>query len=422
MNLIKLSWKNLTSKPLAMLLSLVLFALGVGLISLLFLISHQLDEKFQKNLAGIDLVVGAKGSPLQLILNSMYHVDAPTGNITIGEAKAFLRPGHPLIKKAVPLSVGDSYKTYRIIGTNHDLLGLYEAEIAEGKIWEADFEVTIGAAIADLLGLKIGAEFHSSHGFVSDGINEHTDSEPFKVVGILKPSGSVVDQLILTNTSSIWKVHGSHDMGGPQAMPKAMEDSTIVKAPMTGTLLDHPEEEITSILIQYSKRNMQTLNMGRNINENTDMMAAMPAYEVNRLFNMMGAGEQLLKMVAIIIVFVSGLSIFISLFDSLRDRRYELALMRVMGASKAKLFFLIILEGIILAVIGFVMGIILSHLGMTILSNYMEASYRYSFSGSTFLIEEFFLLLGALGIGLIAAIIPAIQASNTDISDTLTDS
>lgn len=399
-----------------MLLSIVLFALGVGLISLLFLLNRQLEEKFQKNLAGIDLVIGAKGSPLQLILNSMYHVDAPTGNITIGEARAFLREGHPLIKTAVPLSVGDSYKTYRIIGTNHKILALYEAEIGSGKLWEADFEVTIGATLADVLGLKIGDEFHSSHGFVSDGMNEHSDSEPFKVVGILQATGSVIDQLILTNTASIWKVHSSHDMGGTE------EQQDTVHTPKTGTILDHPEEEITSILIQFSKRNMQTLNMGRNINENTDMMAAMPAYEINRLYNMMGAGEKLLRMVAIVIVFVSGLSIFIALFDSLRDRKYELALMRVMGAFKSELFLLIILEGLILAVIGFLIGILLSHIGMSVLSNYMEASYRYSFSGTTFLLEELYLLFGALVIGLLAALIPAIQASNTDISDTLTDS
>ena len=422
MNSLKLSWKNLTSKPLAMLLSVVLFALGVGLISLLLLLNRQLEEKFEKNLAGIDLVIGAKGSPLQLILNAMYHVDAPTGNISIGEAKAFLREGHPLIKTAVPISVGDSYKTYRIIGTNHKILGLYEAEAGSGALWKEDFEVTIGATLAAVLGLKIGDEFHSSHGFVSDGINEHTDSEPFKVVGVLKPTGSVIDQLILTNTSSIWKVHGSHDMGGPPSEEIETKDSSTVVAAKTGTLLDHPEEEITSILIQYSKRNMQTLNMGRNINENTDMMAAMPAYEINRLRNMMGAGEQLLSMVAIVIVFVSGLSIFIALFDSLRDRKYELALMRVMGASKVNLFFLIILEGVILAIIGFVIGITLSHLGVNILSNYMESNYRYSFSGSEFLISELYLLFGALGIGIVAALIPAIQASSTDISDTLTDS
>ncbi len=419
MNIFLLSWKNLISKPLAMLLSLILFALGVGLISFLLVLNKQLEEKFEKNDAGIDLVIGAKGSPLQLILNSMYHIDAPTGNITVGEAKAFLREGHPLIKTAVPLSVGDSYKTYRIIGTNHKILGLYDAKVEKGNLWKNDFEVSIGVTIADVLGLKVGDEFHSSHGFVSDGINEHDDVQPFKVVGILAPTGSVIDQLILTNTSSIWKVHSGHDT--PESSSEAI-DTNALATPKTGTVLDHPNEEITSVLLQFSKRNMQTLNLGRNINENTDMMAAMPSYEINRLMNMMGAGEQLLKMVAFIIVFVSGLSIFISLFDSLKDRKYELALIRVMGASKGKLFFMVVLEGIILAIVGFIIGIILSHVGMSILANFMESSYRYSFSGAVFLKEEILLLLGALGIGILAAIIPAIQASNTDISDTLTDS
>lgn len=419
MNLIKLSWKNLTSKPLAMLLSLLLFALGVGLISLLFLINHQLEEKFQKNLAGIDLVIGAKGSPLQLILNSMYHVDAPTGNITIGEAKAFLRDGHPLIKMAVPISVGDSYRSYRIVGTNHNIIELYAAELASGQLWKNDFEVTIGATLAEELGLKVGEEFFSSHGFVSDGMNEHTDTEPFKVVGILAPNGSVVDQLILTNTQSIWAVHAGHE--DHESEPMA-DSSAIAVEHDHDNLLAHPDEEITSVLLQFSKRNMQTLSLGRNINENTDMMAASPAYEINRLYSMMGAGEQLLRLVAGVIIFVSGLSIFIALFDSLRDRRYELALMRVMGATKDKLFILIILEGLILAVLGYVIGIILSHVGMEILARYMESSYRYSFSGAIFLPKELLLLVGALVIGLLAALIPAIQASKTDISDTLTDS
>ena len=101
MNLVRLSWKNLTNKPWAMLLSVVLFALGVGLISLLFLLEKQLQDNFEKNLAGIDLVIGAKGSPLQLILSSMYHIDAPTGNVALKDAKPFLNPNHPLIGQAL---------------------------------------------------------------------------------------------------------------------------------------------------------------------------------------------------------------------------------------------------------------------------------------------------------------------------------
>ena len=159
--------------------------------------------------------------------------------------------------------------------------------------------------------------------------------------------------------------------------------------------------------------------MQRNINENTEMQAATPAFEINRLYSMMGTGTDALQMLAYVIVFVSGLSIFISLFSSLRERKYELALMRVMGSSPGKLFVLIILEGLILAVLGYLIGIALSHIGMEILAKYMSDAYRYSFSGAMFLKEELYLLLGALGIGFIAAIIPAMQAKNTDISRTL---
>lgn len=423
MNVLLLSWKNLINKPLSMLLSLVLFALGVGLISLLLLLNTQIQEKFDKNLAAIDLVIGAKGSPLQLILCSMYHIDSPTGNISIKEAKPFLNPKHPLIKRAVPLSLGDSHKGYRIVGTLPSFLELYNAEVGQGKLWENDFDVTLGAGVAMDLNLKVGDKFHSSHGFVLDDNLVHDDGTMFKVVGILSPTGSVADQLILTNTQSIWK---THDHGGPSEEGHEDHDheheghdhsEEVPKA-----LIEYEDQQITTLLVQFKNRNFQTLNMARSINENTDMQAANPPIEINRLHAMVGVGEDALQFLAFIIVFVSGLSIFISLFDSLRDRRYELALMRVMGASRLKLFSLIILEGILLAIIGFIVGIFLSHLGMEVLASFMKSSYRYSFSGMVFLKEEIYLLFGALSIGILAAIIPAIQASRTDISKTLTDS
>jgi len=356
MNVLLLSWKNLINKPLSMLLSLILFALGVGLISMLLLLNKQIQEKFDKNLADIDLVIGAKGSPLQLILCNMYHIDSPTGNISIKEAKPFMNPKHPLIKKAVPLSLGDSHKGYRIVGTLPSFLELYNAKVGQGKLWEKDFDVTIGAGVANDLKLKVGDKFNSSHGFVLDDNLIHDDSDMFKVVGILSPTGSVADQLILTNTQSIWK---THDHGSPaeesqeednhEGHDHKKEDQSDEPKP----LIEEVDQEITSLLIQFKNRNYQTLNMARSINENTDMQAANPAIEINRLHAMVGVGEEALRSLALIIVFVSGLSIFISLFDSLRDRRYELALMRVMGASRSKLFTIIIFEGVLLAAIGF---------------------------------------------------------------------
>ncbi len=460
MNLFKLSWKNLINNPLSMTLSLVLFALGVGLISLLLILNKQLQDQFDKNLAGINLVVGAKGSPLQLILSSMYHIDSPTGNIPLKSAKALMNPKHPLIEQAIPLSMGDSHQGYRIIGSTYDLVDLYDGKVGTGKLWSKDMEVTIGATVADKLGLKLGDGFYSSHGLIIDDNLVHDDAPQFKVAGIFQPTGAVLDQLILTNTQSIWKVHDSHDHEDGDTHEEGHdghdheehdhddheghdheghdhddhaghnhdnheghdhEEATVAPEmiPTNDALLANADQSITSLLIKFRNNNYRTLNMQRNINENTEMQAATPAFEINRLYSMMGTGTDALQMLAYVIVFVSGLSIFISLFSSLRERKYELALMRVMGSSPSKLFVLIILEGLILAILGYVIGIALSHIGMEILAKYMSDAYRYSFSGAMFLKEELYLLLGALGIGFIAAIIPAFQAKNTDISRTL---
>ncbi|MDC3210252.1 ABC transporter permease [Saprospiraceae bacterium] len=436
MNNIKLAWKNLTNKPLNMMLSLVLFALGVGMISMIFLIENQVQEKFDKNLAGISLVIGAKGSPLQMILCNMYHVDDPTGNVKIKDVKPFLSGRNPLIDKAIPLSLGDSYKGFRIVGTTQDYPELYDVKTAKGKIWKDNFEANIGADVAKIANLKIGDTFYSTHGFLSDGMNGHEHGQ-FKVVGVFQKSNSVIDQLILTTTQSIWEVHDNHDHE-EKALTENATDSHEVHdhahdhdheghdhAPPQKPIIEEVDQEITSILIKFkesSKKSFQALTMLRGINENTEVMAASPAIELNRLYDNMSLGESFLRNLAMIIVFVSGLSIFISLFSSLRDRKYELALMRVMGATPTKLFFLIILEGLLLAVIGYVIGIILSHLGMSVFAGQMENKYHYSFTAAKFLKEEFYLLGGALFIGFVAAVIPAYQAFRTDISQTLTES
>ena len=177
-------------------LSLMLFALGVGMISLIFLVEKQVRDKFDKNLAGISMVLGAKGSPLQAILCNMYHVDSPNGNVLIKDVKPFMNPNHPLIEKAIPLSLGDNYSGFRIVGTTQEYPELYDVKIKEGKMWEKNFEATIGADVARIANLKIGSTVFSSHGLLNDGVGGHEHGE-FKVVGILEGSGTVADQLIL---------------------------------------------------------------------------------------------------------------------------------------------------------------------------------------------------------------------------------
>jgi putative ABC transport system permease protein len=426
MNIIQIAWRNIVSNPLNLLMSIILFGLGVGLISFLLLFNTQLKDKFDKNLAEIDLVVGAKGSPLQMILCNMYHIDNPTGNIPIKNATPLLKDLHPLIKKAIPLSLGDNYKSYRIVGTNHDFVALYGGSLTEGDLWKTDFEVTIGKTVADETGLKIGDKFISSHGFVED---DHAhDEHSFVVKGIFGGTGTVMDQLILTNTATIWRVHehaaetdtthADHAAGHDHSA----ENSGHTHDNSNADLINHPEQEITAVLIQYKSRtNFQALNFGRNVNENTDMQAASPAIEINRLYNMIGVGTEALRGLAILIAIVSALSIFISLFKSMRERKYELALIRVMGAGRTKVFMLIIIEGLILAIIGFVIGTFMSHVGMETVAKYLKADFRYSFTGWKWISEEWMILGVSLILGFIAALIPAIQAANTDINKTLSE-
>lgn len=445
MHTITLALKNLFNKPLNLLLSLILFSLGVGLISFLLLFNTQLNEKFTANLAGVDLVIGAKGSPLQLILCNMYHIDNPTGNINIKDAKPFLNPKHPLIKLAVPLSLGDNYRSYRIVGTNYNVLKLYNASIGSGQLWKNDLEVTIGHQVATNTGLKLGDTFTSSHGFVEDADLAH-DHSKFKVVGILKPTGAVVDQLILTNTASIWEMHEhspttsmaqdtahheehdhaesheEHDHADHQEHKTIDTTAAHVHDNSNVDLLSHLDKQITSILVQYkSTSNYQALNMPRMINENTAMQAAAPAYEINKLYSMIGTGTETIRFIALLIAFVSMVSIFISLYRSMKERKYELALMRVMGSSRTNLFGLILIEGMAIAIIGWLIGIVLSHVGMSVLGQYLSADFRYTFDAWRMIAEEWWLLAFAIGLGALAALIPAIGAANTDINKTLSN-
>ena len=195
MNIFKLSIKNIFSRPLSSVLSILLLSLGVSMISLLILINTVLKDQMDNNLKGIDMVVGAKGSPLQLILSSVYHVDSPTGNIPLKDAKSIEQ--NRMVGYSVPLLYGDNYRGYRIVGTNSKFFDLYDLNVNSGKIFEDEYEVVLGANVSVKLNLNLNDEFVCSHGLRETG-EEHADTK-FKVKGVLEFSNSVADQLILTS-------------------------------------------------------------------------------------------------------------------------------------------------------------------------------------------------------------------------------
>lgn len=411
--LIKIAWKNLIDKKLNSFLCILLMALGIGLISLLVILSKQFEEKFTKNISGIDMVVGAKGSPLQLILSSVYQVDNPTGNIPLSQVNNLRK--NPLVKEVIPMSMGDNYKGYRIVGTNKSYLEHFKTEIAEGKLFSENLEVVVGKVAAENLGLKIGDDFHSAHGLDSEG--ETHDHEHFVVVGILEFNNSVVDNVILTSLSSVWAVHehGSANSEQLTVNNESEEEPSNLKPQSS-----EPDRDITSALVKF-RSPMGMMTVPRNINENTLMQAALPSIEVNRLFELLGVGVSTLHALALAIMLISGISVFVSLYNSLKERRYEMALMLSMGAGRLQLFGMLMLEGLILGIVGYITGLIISRVGIWLVSKQVAENYHFDISQVSFQPEEGWLFLAAIGIGLLAAALPSLGIYRLNISETLAD-
>ncbi|MGN5955227.1 ABC transporter permease [Sphingobacterium lactis] len=461
MNTLQLVWKNITQQLGSTLLSIILTAFGVAILVSIYITSDTFEKQLDNNSKQVDLVVGAKGSPLQLILSALYHIDNPTGNILLSEAEKL--QDNPMIDMAVPISLGDNFKGHRIIGTDTSFMTLYELGLASGKMWTKSYEVVIGSETARKRQLKLGDQIHSAHGLAE---NAHVhDEHPFTVVGILKPSGTVVDNLLLCNLESVWDVHGihhddhdhdheghdhdhdhahtnesktietaAHDHEGHDhehehattatASP-AQEDSLVAERPRANVFVksiaddiikDHGLE-ITALLVKY--RTPAAIGViPKMINQSTSMQAASPALETARLFSLLGVGIDSLEILAYVIMIIAGLSVFISLYNALKDRKYDLAIMRTMGASKIKLFSMLIVEGLVITSIGGLIGLALGHLGLYFIStqtgqsaDIIQAFKIYS--------KEWLILLIACLIGVVASVIPAIKAYNTTISTIL---
>jgi putative ABC transport system permease protein len=413
----KLAWKNIWFKPLNTILSVILLTSSVAIITTLVLVEKQFEEKFSSNIDGVDLVMGAQGSPLQLILSSVYQVDSPTGNISYDSAKVWMQ--HPFVQKAIPLAFGDNYRGYKILGTTPDYLEKYGANIAEGKLFEKNFEVVIGSDIAQKLSLKIGDEFFGSHGDAAEG--EVHDHYGYKVVGIAKPTGKVVDNLILCTIPSVWQMHGGHEetenpAHGEEGHVHVEGEEHHEEADMS---LDEPGMEITAVLLKFRNK-MGIVTWPRIIAQNTKMQVASPAIEVNRLFSLFGIGISALQYLAYGIMLISGISIFIALYNTLKERENEFALMRVNGAKRLQLLKVVMIESLLLCVVGFIFGTILGRVGLSMLSNSAEEDFKMSFNPYEFIWEkEGTLFLLTIFVGFIAALIPAVKAYNLNISKTL---
>jgi putative ABC transport system permease protein len=402
-NLARLSLAYLGSRPLNTALNLVLLALGVGTIALVLLATTQVEERMSRDARGIDLVAGAKGSPMQLVLSAVFHLDAPTGNIPLAAAKQLAT--NRAVRKAIPLALGDSFRGYRIVGTTHDYPAHFGGELAAGKLWTAPLEAVLGAEAAAATGLGVGEQFVGAHG-LGEGGEKHGEA-PYKVVGVLRPTGTVIDRLVLCSIESVWFVHvqrEKHD-DPKEVLPQLRAD----------------EQEITALLIQYATP-IAAATLPRLINGTSNLQAASPALESARLFRMIGVGVDVLRAFALVLVAAAGLSIFIALYNAMEERRYDLAVMRMLGASAGKLMRLVLLEALVLALVGAAIGLALGHLAAEAVGTMLAAEKQGSISGAVWLGAELWLIGLAAAVGLVAGLVPAWRAYRTDIATTLAQS
>jgi putative ABC transport system permease protein len=352
MNIWNISLQNIKSKPLYTFLSVFIASLSIALLLGTQQLKRSFENQIENNLGNIDVVVGAKGSPLQLVLASVLHLDNPTGNISYKEALKISK--NPLIKSAVPISYGDNYKGYRIVGTTYEYAALYNAKLEKGHPVENAMEVVLGNSVALKLNLKIGDTLLSAHGFVENSIEEH--DAVLTVVGILKPTQKVIDRLILTNLESVWDVHNHERKENHEG-----HDYHDIQ----------DEKEITSLLIRF-KSPRGLLPFLRRINEQTNMQAALPKYELHKLYAYTSIGFKTISLIAYLILVISCITLFISLYKMVKERAFDLAILRTYGASNFQLIKMVFYEGFTVVFSSFLLGFLLLKIGF----RFVEASYQ----------------------------------------------
>jgi putative ABC transport system permease protein len=397
MKTLSLAWTYLWSRPLGAALNLMLLSLGLASITFLLLVSNQLNKAFERDLQGIDLVVGAKGSPMQLILSGVFHIDVPPGNIPLKAVQELQK--HPMVAQLIPISLGDSLRSFRIVGTSPDYITHYQCKLAQGKIWTEPMQVVLGATAARKLGITLGDKFVGTHG-LGEGGHAHGDSV-YTVVGILAPSGSVLDRLILTDTASVWKVH---------------EDYTAVDDEDRQIMME--EREVTMALITY-KSPLAAVTLPRFVNTSTEMQAAAPAMEITRLLSMLGLGTDVLRAFAGVLLLTAGLSVFIALWSAVRERRGDLALLRMLGASARKVATLLLLEALWLGLVAAGLGVLAGQGMAAALAWLLQLDNSLLIGGIAWPSELWVVPVVALGVSLVAAILPALGAYRVSVLELL---
>lgn len=474
MSLWKIAYRSVQQRALASGLTAISMALGVMLVVAVLLIYGIVDQSFRSNSSlGYNMIVGAKGGKLQLVLNTVYHLSSPVENIPYSFYQEFL-PGEerkdgkkgkysPYVKFAIPLCLGDYYENYRVVGTTPEMFDDFVYDLDYGRKYEFSdgrnfktkseehgfFESVIGSTVARKTGLKPGDTFEPSCGAVEGKIHA-----PFTVVGILKPTGTPNDRAIFINIEGFYLLDGH---AKPVDSVDPYEQTTTQVSNSTSLSADkvqqaesefiHPHQrteplpieqrEVTALLVRASSL-IVVPGLQNNINEGVHAQAVLPMREITSLFESIVRPIQMVLLTTFgLVCIVSGVGILVSIYNSMSERRHEIAVMRALGAGRNAVMLIVLLESIILALGGGSLGWFAGHLLVAGASPWIEFHTGVSISlfdfapgfnptgnpASIWNVSSELLLIPALMVLAVAVgFLPAVSAYKTDVGDALSSS
>lgn len=371
--LIKMAWRTIAYRPFQHGILMVIIALAVALSVLVLLLNNGITRGLTAATEPFDLLVGAKGSDNQLVLNTVFLQDRPIGNIPYATILS-LRQQQQLVKKAIPLAFGDNYKGFRIVGTEPEIFRHQVNELSppwlqltEGNIFSEPYEAVLGAKTAEMTGLKIGDTFTSIHGIASGpGTEAHSHKHPYIVTGILAPVKGPYDQAILTDIHTIWETHEHHDegvsgqdnsTGRPLTAAQRLAKEAQPRAESPTLAGDKKNElgDVTAIMVQPSGYS-QALRLYQQFQNNRDSQLVFPAQVVVRLFALLGQGEKTWRFFGGAIIAITLFVVMLTMYWSALSRMREQAILRAMGASTRVLFHLLLLENAMVVCFGAALG------------------------------------------------------------------
>lgn len=416
-SMMTLAGKSLVNRLSTTLLTILSIALSVTLLLGIERIRNGTRQSFESTVSGVDLIAGARSGPVNLLLYSVFRIGDATNNIDYPSYKQISKMEQ--VKWTIPISLGDSHKGYRVVGTNDNYFkhyryaGTKELKFQKGKPFKELFDVVIGSEVAKRLGYGIGKSVALSHGTGEVSFQNH-DDKPFKVTGILEPTGTPVDRSLHVSLEAITALHIDWKDGAPPRKGEAISPVRLLE-------MDLEPSDITAFFIKLNSR-IEVFELQRYINtyRREPLIAILPGVTLRDLWKTIGIAEKSLLVVSLLVFVVSAIGMMISLLATLKERRREMAILRSVGAKKGFVFAMLMLESVILTVSGIIAGIILLYGTLFAFQAILEDQLGLTVGLFAPTVNDAIYLGTILVFSLVASIIPAWRAYKNSLSDGLT--